>query len=339
MENKPLEIDAGGLNFQWDLENGTFLFEKDDAVLFWISSAMKTFFDAIEEVSGDDAANLVIQAAGFRQGIVVGEYFQSMSLSIEAIVSALTNTYASAGWGRIVVDEISETDKTAVIRMKNSWEYKINKAQEKTRAGSFLPSHFAGLLSGLFGENIGYNILQSQIEGDDFCKFEYFPSTVTVDQNIHQLARRRETEEIEKLEKLVEERTKNLTDLISDISSPIIPVLEEIVVVPLLGQYDDLRSDELIEKTLHRLPHYQAKYLVLDLTALHQSLNNYAIDLIVKLAAAARLIGTETILVGMSAEISMQITEVKVKLSQYHCFQTLQHGIYYALSQQGRRIL
>ncbi|WP_347880535.1 hypothetical protein [Metabacillus flavus] len=37
-------IMVGGLEFSWDLDQGTFKYEKDDAVLFWIDSAMKIFF-------------------------------------------------------------------------------------------------------------------------------------------------------------------------------------------------------------------------------------------------------------------------------------------------------
>jgi len=49
-------IDIGGLSFAWDLEKGQFSFEGEDAILFWISSAMKTLFDTIEEISGEEAA-------------------------------------------------------------------------------------------------------------------------------------------------------------------------------------------------------------------------------------------------------------------------------------------
>jgi len=62
-------IDIGGLSFAWDLEKGQFSFEGEDAILFWISSAMKTLFDTIEEISGEEAASVVLETTGFRQGI------------------------------------------------------------------------------------------------------------------------------------------------------------------------------------------------------------------------------------------------------------------------------
>lgn len=70
--------DIAGYEFGWDVKSGKFTFEGDDAVLFWISSAMKTFFDTIEEISGEEASNLVFESTGFRQGLVVGQYFEKM---------------------------------------------------------------------------------------------------------------------------------------------------------------------------------------------------------------------------------------------------------------------
>ncbi|WP_078411724.1 STAS domain-containing protein [Priestia abyssalis] len=338
LNNKPA-INVSGIRFKWDMENGVFDFEGDDAVLFWISSAMKTFFDTIEEVSGDDAAGVVLETTGFRQGSVVSEFFSNSHLSVQEIADLIPIIYASAGWGKIRFQEICEENKTAVVYLQDSWEYKINKAQGKKTHGSFLPGHFAGILTGVFGTNVWYEVKKSQIEGDEYCEYHYFPSTITVTNNIHDLARRKESAEIQKLESLVAERTKELRDLVKEISSPIIPVLEEIVVVPLVGKYDETRSEELIEKTLNNLPVYKARYLLLDLTALDIHISNYTITFIEKLGSAASLIGTETILVGISPELGTAISESELNFSKFNCFQTLQHGIYFALAQRGRKIV
>ena len=52
-------INVAGLDFAWNLEQGQFIFEGQDAVLFWISTAMREFFDTIEEISGEEASSLV----------------------------------------------------------------------------------------------------------------------------------------------------------------------------------------------------------------------------------------------------------------------------------------
>jgi len=141
------------------------------------------------------------------------------------------------------------------------------------------------------------------------------------------------------LEALVEDKTRDLQALVKELSSPIIPVLEGVVVVPLIGKYDEDRAEELVVKTLTNLPSHKAKYLILDLTGLNKDVSPYTASLVEKMALAASLIGTETILVGISPQLSMVITQSAVDLSGLDCFRTLQHGIHYALGQQGRKII
>lgn len=333
-------VNVGGLSFEWDLDEGRFLFEGQDSVLFWTSTAMKMFFDTIEEISGEAAAGVVMESTGFRQGLVVGEYFSGMkNVRVLEAAKLITNTYASAGWGLADIHHIDEEERTLQVHLRNSWEYKINLEQGKKTGGNFLPAHYAGIFTALFGEQIWYKVEHYQIEGFDETIISYYPSNESIEENIHRLARSKEAEQIQQLEILVDEKTAELNGLIKEISSPIIPVLEDIVVVPLLGTYDEVRAEELLVKTLQNLPKHKAAYLVLDLTGLNDNFTQHAASLIEKLGSTASLIGTETILVGISPQMSMVITESGIHLSNFHFFQTLQHGIHYALAQNGRTIL
>lgn len=333
-----LQTKIDGFDFTWDMDKGIFNFEGEDAVLFWIKSAMKSFFDTIEEISGNEASNLVFETTGFRQGMAVGEFFKNMKLPLQEAATIIPKIYASAGWGKFTISDLDAEGRTAKVKSIDSWEYKINKEQGKTQSGAFLPGHFAGIFSAVFGTSIWYKKVTDQLGEHDYTEFEFFPSTITVEENIHALARREESKRISELEKQVEDRTRDLKELVKEISSPVIPVLDGIVVVPLLGRYDEFRSEELVDKTLHSLPKYQADCLILDLTGLNQSISAYTVEFLSKLAAAANLIGTETILVGISPELGTKITETNFNLSKFNCFTNLQHGIYYALSKKGRKI-
>ncbi|PGT74928.1 MULTISPECIES: STAS domain-containing protein [Bacillaceae] len=333
-------INIKGLQFEWDVQKGTFQFEGQEAVLFWISTAMKSFFDTIEEISGAEASSLVFETSGFRQGLVVGDYFEKMKdLSVEEAAKSITSTYASAGWGQIEINDLNYETKTLTAHLKNTWEYKINVAQNKKQEGKFLPAHFAGIFTGLFGTNIWYEVVQQQLDGHEYSIINYYPSEISITQNIHQLARKKESEQIQQLEELVEEKTKELKDLVKQLSSPIIPVLEGIVVVPLIGKYEVDRAEELITNTLNNLPSHKASYLILDLTGLDNDISEQTASLIEKIGSASSLIGSKTILVGINPELSLIISQSGMNFSQFDCFQSLQHGIHFALGQMGRRIL
>jgi hypothetical protein len=70
-----------------------------------------------------------------------------------------------------------------------------------------------------------------------------------------------------------------------------------------------------------------------------QNLTSYTASMIEKLGSAAELLGIKTILVGISAQLSMEITQSDIDLNHFDSFQTLQHGIHFALAQNGRRII
>lgn len=92
----------------------------------------------IEEISGKEGSNLVFETAGFRQGLAVGEYFVNVKkTSFTEITKIITNTYASAGWGRASVHNFDEEKKTLTVHLKNSWEHKINVKQKKKVGGIF----------------------------------------------------------------------------------------------------------------------------------------------------------------------------------------------------------
>ncbi|MGE6489159.1 hypothetical protein ACQKE5_12845 [Paenisporosarcina sp. NPDC076898] len=58
-----------------------------------------------------------------------------------------------------------------------------------------------------------------------------------------------------------DEKKKELQKLVDTLSSPIIPVLDGIVVVPLIGQFDEMRPEKLIVKTLSRIEEKLTIYL------------------------------------------------------------------------------
>lgn len=333
------EIIVEGIELKWNSESGEVLFEGGDVVFFWVS-AMKTFFDSIREISGDEATNLVLETTGFRQGVIVAEGFRdTKNINASNIVEWISNTYVSAGWGKVEIVEMDEEIQHFTLHIQNDWEYKLNKLDGKQTEGIFVPSHYAGVFSSLFGKDFWYEIKQYQNDNQPYSIVEYFPSTITVQKNIHELSRRQEADKIKQLEQLVDKNTKVLQNLVKELSSPIIPVLEGIIVVPMIGSYDEERAEDLITKTLEHLPKHQANYLLLDLTGLTKQLTEHTAEMIDKLSIAARLLGTEVILVGVSPELALLISQTLTNLKKFECLRSLQHGIYYALGKSGRRIV
>ncbi|WP_144697281.1 STAS domain-containing protein [Fictibacillus phosphorivorans] len=328
-------VDVNGSSFHWDLAKGIFQFEGEDVMLFWIDSAFKVFLDSIEEITGEGTADLVFETAGYRTGLIVSDFYIRTIGNIEISAESLPTIYASAGWGKTYI-ELDVEKKEAIITITNSWETKVKKAQNSDRMGRFLPGHWAGVFTGLFQTNMWYEVLENEADPNTL-KLAISESHITPNDNIRDLVQRDEQHEIMKLEAMVEDRTRELTDLIREISSPIIPVTDHIVVIPLIGKYNELRSKDMLEHTLTSLPQHKAKFVILDLTGI-KSIDSEMVDMLNKLVSSARLFGMETLLVGISPELSIEITKHQYSLGESTYFRNLKHAIHFAFAKEGMLI-
>lgn len=338
MNKNEYNVTINQSKFHWEIDKGLFQFEGDDVVLFWIDTAFKTFLDSIEEVTGEDSARVVLETAGYRTGTIVSEFYRQRSDNPDDVLKQLPNIYKVAGWGATDVIDYSIQDKTALLHLHDDWEYKVNKQQGKTEPGSFLAGHWAGVFSGLFGTTMWYNIKKSQIAGAGLTEIELYESETTPNDNMREMMKSKERQAILRLEAMVEDRTRELNNLVKDLSSPMIPVLDHIVVVPLIGRFDESRSQELIEKTLQGIVFYKASVLIFDVTGMKE-MDDYAVALLENVTQASMLVGCTPIIVGVSPDLSMQLTKKGVYLRNLQCFATLKHAVLYALSLEGLQVL
>lgn len=322
--------------FVWDKKAGLFLFDGAPALLFW-DSAIKLFLETIEEVSGKEASRTVFESTGYQMGHLVTSYYEGRE-DYEQLLADYGDIYRNAGWGKYDIVDFSFEEKTATIRLINSWEHRIFKDKDKTDASVILPSHWAGVLAGLFKVKMWFRITKRQSDGYDYDEIEYFQSSFTPSQNIHDLARRKEQQSILELEEKVNERTRELSELIKELSSPIIPVLSGILVVPMIGKYNEERLRDIMESALNEVSRQRANYLLIDVTGLSNA-DELTIHHIQKLIAAIRLLGSECCIVGISPKLSMEMSSSQIILNDVKTFSNLQQGVEFAIRQNGYQLV
>jgi anti-anti-sigma regulatory factor len=142
--------------------------------------------------------------------------------------------------------------------------------------------------------------------------------------------------QLDELKSALDEKTR-LLEVIRQASTPIVPVVRGIHVVPLVGMFDTFRAELLTEKLLHEVARVHARSVILDISGV-PVFDTEAAQLIIRLARAVRLLGTEVILVGMSSENARTIVELGVDLSGLVTLGTLQDGVALALERQKLQI-
>ncbi|OCA84210.1 hypothetical protein A8F94_15960 [Bacillus sp. FJAT-27225] len=322
--------------FIWDETDGLITFDGASALVFW-DTAIELFLNTIEEVSGKGVSKTVYEATGYQMGQIVKTYYEGRS-DIEQILVEYRDIYKSAGWGDFEITYLSLDEKKVVVRLFNSWENRIFKNGENEHVHVLMPSHWAGIFGGLFKEDMWYEVKQTQNEGCSYDEIELTKSTITFSKNIHNLARKKELESIAELEEKVQERTEELSGLVKELSSPVIPVLEGILVIPLIGTFNEERLSDLVERALFELSARKANYILIDVTGMTQ-INEYTIFGLQKLIKAIRLLGSECYIVGVSSGLASHMANANVKMTGILSFLSLQQGVEHAIGENGYELV
>lgn len=133
------------------------------------------------------------------------------------------------------------------------------------------------------------------------------------------------------------ERERALEDqsrLIQELSVPIVPIHEGVLVLPLVGAVDSRRASQIMESALEQIVAYQADVLILDITGV-PVVDTGVANYILQMARAVTLLGSKVVLVGIGAEIAQTIVQLGVELRDMTTLANLQAGIAHALAQQG----
>ena len=128
-----------------------------------------------------------------------------------------------------------------------------------------------------------------------------------------------------------------LREAIQELSIPIIPVYNGVLVVPLVGRVDSARAQALTEAMLEAIAREQAEIVLLDITGVAVVDTNVANHLM-QTARAASLLGSQVVLVGISAEVAQTLVQLGLDLGRLITLSNLQSGLEYALAQQGLAI-
>jgi anti-anti-sigma factor len=120
-------------------------------------------------------------------------------------------------------------------------------------------------------------------------------------------------------------------------SAPVVPIFAGILVMPLMGALDSLRAQNVMSAALEEATNHAATTLILDITGV-PVVDTMVANYLLQAIQALRLVGTETILVGISPEIAQTMVQLGLRLENITTRADLQSGLQVALKQQGLAI-
>jgi methyl-accepting chemotaxis protein len=131
-----------------------------------------------------------------------------------------------------------------------------------------------------------------------------------------------------------EEARIDLDRTIQEMSTPVTPIWEGILLLPLVGVIDSMRTSDIMKKSLQMISEMRAKVFVLDISGV-ATVDTAVANQLIKITKATRLMGCEAIVSGISPAIARTIVELGVNVEEIRTTATLRDAFETALTMVG----
>ena len=138
-------------------------------------------------------------------------------------------------------------------------------------------------------------------------------------------------------ERLQQEIIAAQSRAIQELSTPVIPVMDRIIIMPLIGTIDSLRAREITRTLLAGIRDQRAKVVILDITGV-PIVDSEVANHLNKTIQAARLKGAQTIITGISDAVAEIIVDMGINWSDVETLANLQTGLVVALDRLGLKL-
>jgi rsbT co-antagonist protein RsbR len=118
-------------------------------------------------------------------------------------------------------------------------------------------------------------------------------------------------------------------EAIKELSTPVLPFREGMLLLPIIGQIDSQRARQLTEHLLVAIRANRAKVIVIDITGV-ATVDSRVANHLVQTVDAARLMGAKVVISGISPEIALTMVTLGIDLGPVHTVGDLQNGIEHA---------
>jgi anti-anti-sigma regulatory factor len=134
------------------------------------------------------------------------------------------------------------------------------------------------------------------------------------------------------------EEQLELRKVLQRLSASLIPVTDKILIMPIAGVVDPERMEQVATGLLDGVVERRARVVIVDLTGVSR-FGAGAIEGLIEVTRAVRLLGCELFLVGMPLHIADGLASQEPLLRKVIILGDLQDGIAYALARLGQRIV
>lgn len=113
---------------------------------------------------------------------------------------------------------------------------------------------------------------------------------------------------------------------LAELSTPLIPISDRVMVLPLIGALDTQRTQQVLETLLEGVAERKAEVVIVDITGI-RIVDTQVANTLIQAARAVRLLGSRVMLTGIRPEVAQTLIGLGIDLAGLDTAGTLQSGI------------
>jgi rsbT co-antagonist protein RsbR len=125
---------------------------------------------------------------------------------------------------------------------------------------------------------------------------------------------------------------------ISELQTPVIQVWDRILALPIVGSLDTARTQEMNEVLLQKIVDTGAEIVIVDITAV-AVVDTAVAKHLLETVAAARLLGSEVLMVGLSTRTAITLVHLGIDLAGVTTRTTMAKGLELAFARLGLEVV
>lgn len=124
---------------------------------------------------------------------------------------------------------------------------------------------------------------------------------------------------------------------VMEMSTPVTPIWDSILLLPLVGIIDSMRTADVMTKSLTKIAETRARVFVLDISGV-ASVDTGVANQLIKITKATQFMGCEAIISGVSPSIARTMVELGVSVGDIQTTATLRDAFEMALKRVGQSV-
>lgn len=355
--------DVAGLTLQWELEKGTLTANGTSTTLMARDEVLAPLLRSYHAMIGSERLSLALQLEGAKS-VTADWAFITAHPTFEAGFAAFSDHLAALGWGRWRISLLDMEAKRLHVEMHECWEGQVQRSLGIDWGAGIVSGRIAAIGSHLFHTICQATPIKAMVRGDAFDVYEVLPLDLSLLQAPEQPAEgaanqtaqgeltnvlRHLTDTADERVKALAEREAMLAELREQIefnrrqqeamhamSTPIIQVWDGVLVAPVMGIVDGVRTNDLMEKMLEELVRTKSRVAILDLTGV-EVIDTQTAEAFLKVIGGAQLLGANGFISGINPQVAQTIVALGVDLGRIAVFANLKDALQAAIRGMGRK--